>query len=238
MAIKQRNAGAVEGGAGNTNVVKETMLADVVYMPKWDAMLEAVIAGHKRIDEALDLAGEARLGHHNIIQGVTVQGTAQIPTYIADQYGEEYVGKFWRWMLLEPIKEFLDKKYSIEEMLWLDAEDLRLYDVSNIVVKEETERFVLTYDTNGIPQRQRNPQICGVTKQAWPWSWGKTGMPYSCAELAVKWEILPTELQGYPIRINLISEAPDGSDTYLYYKKPELIPEEYFTRIGMRKTIF
>jgi hypothetical protein len=43
------------------------------------------------------------------------------------------------------------------------------------------------------------------------------------------------ELRGYPVRITLVGDKPEDPCVHLFYKKPELIPEEYFTRIGMKK---
>jgi hypothetical protein len=51
------------------------------------------------------------------------------------------------------------------------------------------------------------------------------------------WEILPIEMRGYPIRVNIIGDKPSDPCIHYYYKKPELIPEQYFTRIGQSKKV-
>jgi hypothetical protein len=43
------------------------------------------------------------------------------------------------------------------------------------------------------------------------------------------------EAQGYPVKITEYSDDPNAPCVWLFYKKPELIPEHYFTRIGMKK---
>ena len=45
-------------------------------------------------------------------------------------------------------------------------------------------------------------------------------------------EILPIEMRGYPICVTQYSDRPEDPCVHLYYKRPELIPDEYFTRIG------
>jgi hypothetical protein len=49
------------------------------------------------------------------------------------------------------------------------------------------------------------------------------------------WEILPIEMRGYPIRINLIGDKPEDPCVHFYYKKPELMPDEYFAVTGQLK---
>jgi len=50
-------------------------------------------------------------------------------------------------------------------------------------------------------------------------------------------DIIPIELRGYPIRITIPGDKPEDPCIHLFYKKPELIPEDYFTRVGKTKTI-
>lgn len=92
-------------------------------------------------------------------------------------------------------------------------------------------------DPCGSGGRLRRTKNIGITKKAYPWSWGKSGIPYYCTHCCLAWEIIPTELWGYPIRINLVTDRPEDPCVHLFYKKPELIPEEYFDRLGMTKKI-
>jgi hypothetical protein len=77
----------------------------------------------------------------------------------------------------------------------------------------------------------------GTTKKPYPWSWNKSGIPYYCCHCCVYFEIIPIELVGYPIRVHEISDDPYAPCIHYYYKKPELIPEKYYKRIGMLKGI-
>jgi hypothetical protein len=51
------------------------------------------------------------------------------------------------------------------------------------------------------------------------------------------WEIIPTELRGYPLKLLMVPEKLGDPCYHYLYKRPELIPEEYFSRIGKKKTI-
>ena len=138
---------------------------------------------------------------------------------------------------MEPyVRARLNLGLSVEKTLQLDAEFARSHH-SDFTVVEEPDRYVLTCDPCGSGGRLGRTMNVGVTKKAYPWSWGKSGVSYYCTHCCFIWEIIPTEIQGYPIRINLLGDKPGDPCIHLHYKKPELIPEEYFTRIGKNKTI-
>jgi hypothetical protein len=50
-------------------------------------------------------------------------------------------------------------------------------------------------------------------------------------------EILAIEMRGYPIRVNIPGDRDDEPCIHYYYKKPESIPKEYFSRVGKSKTV-
>ena len=77
----------------------------------------------------------------------------------------------------------------------------------------------------------------GVTKKPHAWSWNKVGIPYYCCHCCAYFEIFPIELRGYPIRVHEITSNPNDPCIHYYYKKPELIPEKYFKRVGKEKDI-
>jgi hypothetical protein len=83
--------------------------------------------------------------------------------------------------------------------------------------------------------RTEPPFNYGVTQKAYPWSWGKAGVPYYCVHCCLMSEIYPIESQGVPHRITGYSDDPHEPCAFYIYKSPELIPEEYFTRIGKQK---
>lgn len=118
----------------------------------------------------------------------------------------------------------------------------------DIDIVEDHEKYMITFDAcgsggrmrrkgelDGLPARQDPPFNFGVTKEASPNSWGRKGVPYYCTHCAVWSELMSTDLIGYPGRITLFN--PDGSKpcAWAIYKRPEDIPEEYFTRIGRKR---
>lgn len=104
-------------------------------------------------------------------------------------------------------------------------------------VIEKADRYVVTYDPCGSGGRLRRSRPVGETQTAYPWSWGKAGVPYYCCHCCVSWEIIATELNGYPVKITMVGDRPADPCIHLFYKKPELIPEAYFIRIGMKKDV-
>ncbi len=156
-------------------------------------------------------------------------------TYLA-RFGEEHVYEVLRQRYFPRSKERIAATRSVEEMLQISLEAHRGHD-SKFRVTEERDRYVVRYDPCGTGGNLRRTRIVGVTSKPYPWSWGKPGVPYYCCHCAILWEIIPIELQGYPSRINIVGERPDDPCISLFYKKPELIPEEYFTRVGKTKTI-
>jgi len=109
---------------------------------------------------------------------------------------------------------------------------------SSLTVIEESDRYVMKCDPCGTGGTIRRAGInVGVTKKAYPWSWSKAGVPYYCTHCCIMWEVIPTELHGFPFRNTFPGERTEDPCVIFVYKKPELIPEEYFTRIGKTKTI-
>jgi len=156
-------------------------------------------------------------------------------TYIAG-LGEEEVNKFLRQKYYDRIKKMISVIPGVEDNLRLFTEYQRSH-FSDFTVVEEPDRYVVTYDPCGSGGRLMRTKDVARTKKAYPWSWNKSNVPYYCLHCCVAWETIPIELRGYPIRINLIPEKPEDPCVHLYYKKPELIPEEYFARVGATKTI-
>jgi len=156
-------------------------------------------------------------------------------TYLA-RFGEEEVPKFWRQSFYSRVKDWPSVTPGVEETFQRFTEFYRSH-FSDFTIVEEPDRYVVRCDPCGSGGKLRRTKSVGTTKKAYPWSWGKSGIPYYCTHCCVAWEIIPTELWGYPIRINLVTDRPEDPCIHLFYKRPELIPEEYFTRIGMTKTI-
>ncbi len=123
---------------------------------------------------------------------------------------------------------------SLEQQVQRFAEDHRGHG-ADLEVFEEPDRYVLKLNTcgSGTMLRQSRPQL-GATQAPHPWSWSRSGVPYYCTHCCIAFEIIATELRGYPTRIHECPRRPDEPCFNFVYKKPELIPEEYFTRVGMK----
>lgn len=197
----------------------------------FDLVSGAIKAG--KTDEALNYldyaCAESQANNDSFVMFVE-----SVLTYLANNFGEEEVFKALKPRYEARMKEFLATTHGVEEVLHRCTESQRRHHAV-FTVKEEPDRYVVTYDPCGSGGRLRRTRSVGVTKKAYPWSWGKTGVPYYCTHCCVNWEMTAIELRGYPVRITLIGDKPEDPCVHLFYKKPELIPEEYFKRIGMKK---
>lgn len=202
-------------------------------IPTWDLVRKAVKAGN--INEALEFINygcfEAKQMHDILAEFPDIS-----LTYIADCCGEEEILKILRKRYYNRAKYFISTIKSPREALQRLVEQQRAH-FSKFTVVEEPDRYVVRTDPCGSGGRLRRIKQVGVTKKAYPWSWNKIGIPYYCCHCCVYFEILPIELRGYPIRVHEITERPEDPCIHYYYKTPELIPEEYFNRVGMIKTI-
>jgi len=201
-------------------------------IPTWNLVREAMRAG--RTDEALDFI-EYGCAESKAIHDASISIIDDAVTYFA-RFGEEEIPKLFRQSFYPLVKDWMSVTPGIEETLHRCAEFQRSH-FSDFTIVEEPDRYVVRCDPCGSGGRLRRTKSIGTTKKAYPWSWSKSGIPYYCTHCCVAWEIIPTELWGYPIRINLVTDRPEDPCVHLFYKKPELIPEEYFTQIGMTKTI-
>lgn len=156
-------------------------------------------------------------------------------TYIAG-LAEEELNTFLRQKFYGSVKKMLSLIPAVKDHLYMFTEYQRSH-FSDFTVAEEPDKYVATYDPCGSGGRLMRVKNVARTKKAYPWSWGKTGVPYYCLHCCVAWEVIPIELRGYPLRVNLVPEKPEDPCIHLYYKKPELVPEEHFLRVGMRKTM-
>jgi len=199
-------------------------------IPTGDLVREAIQAG--KIDEATDFieygTTESKVMHDSLILRIS-----DVLAYLA-RFGEEEVGKYQREEYYELAKNFLPR--TVEELLQIFSEFQRGH-FSKTTIIDEPDRYVIRHDPCGSGGRLIRTRKVATTQEAYPWSCGKRGVPYYCIHCCLAWEIIPIELRGYHLRVNLIPEKPEDACVHLLYKRPELIPEEYFTRIGKTKTI-
>ncbi len=198
----------------------------------WDVLSEKIKAGEH--GEALELLkktqAESQANNDNMTSFVET-----VLTHLAG-LDETEVFNIFRQRYELRVKNFLSVDHSTEEILQ-HCTRLQKRHLAHFTVTEEPDRYVVRYDPCGTGGRLRRTRPVGTTKKAYPWSWGKTDVPYYCCHCCVHWEMIATELRGYPLRITLIGDQPEDPCVHLFYKKPEFIPEEYFTRIGMKKDL-
>mgnify|MGYP001573080059 CR=1 FL=1 len=217
---------------------------------------EAINAG--RLQEALDLVDYINVESKPIHDLYCDWAYADLD-FIANKFGEEQVYHALRYAFNTVgqssfFKGLLGAK-SVEEALQIVAESYRGHHMGpkeegDITILDKGDRYVLIPEicgsggrmrmigvVDGTPPRTGPPYNLGVTKKAYPWSWGKAGVPYYCLHCCVWSEIIATERNGYPARITLYSEDPYKPCHMVYYKNPEDIPEQFFARIGFKKDV-
>jgi hypothetical protein len=179
-------------------------------------------------------------------------------TKTAEKDGEEAAYQLCRatqktWMMRRTWKGLL--KMSVEDRVRINAEVMRSHRCGpkqdgEIEIIEEQDRISIKMDpcgsggrmrrgdpVAGTPSRLGPPYNFGVTKQAHPWSWGLKNVPFYCIHCAIN-EILPIEWGGYPLWVTGYSDDASKPCYWHFYKKPDLIPDKYFSRLGFEKPKF
>ena len=156
-------------------------------------------------------------------------------THLARLAGDQEVCSMLRKRYEPVIRLWLATTPGLAESMERTAEFQRGH-FGKISVKEEADRFVLTCDPCGSGGRLQRTKPVVRAQNAYDWTWSRTNVPYYCTHCAVMWEILPIEMRGYPIRINLAPEKSSDPCVHLYYKNPEQIPDQYYERVGRRRS--
>ena len=83
-----------------------------------------------------------------------------------------------------------------------------------------------------------SPYNAGVTTERHPVAWNKVGIPHLCTRCCVHVEMAALAQTGY---LTTVVERPedvkDPTCRWFFYKDPDDVPEEYYTRIGARKPV-
>jgi len=201
--------------------------AEELAKPTWQLVREAIQAG--KSNEALNFLNYAYIETKSLHDSF-VSWIDGLLTQLAI-FDEEGIYTFFRNRYEARVRRWISETPGVKESLERCIEYQRAHG-GDCTIKEEADRYVVTCDPCGSGGQLRKNKNLGSSKKAYPWTWSKSGVSYYCSHCCVNYEIIPIELRGYPIRINLIGNRPEDPCVHLYYKKPELIPEEYFTRIG------
>ncbi len=202
-------------------------------IPTWTLVRQAIQG--KRIDEALDLFEYCY--EEDREQDDNMASIAETLITRIASFGEEEVEKVWReggWYA--KARKWLSLIGGVEESLQRWVEIQRAHK-GELTITEEPDKYVVRCDPCGTGGRVRRTRSVGTLKKAYPWSWSQSGVPVYCTHCCTYFEIFPIELRGYPIAVFLPGDRPEEPCIQLFYKKTELIPEEYFTRVGKTKMI-
>ncbi len=194
---------------------------------------EAIKEG--KLDQAIELV-EHMAKESAYTEGLLVKMLDIVLSYLAEEAGEEAVARALRRRTEFTLPGLLAEIKTPEDSL-VRVTTFHRGHGSTMSIKEDNEKYIFTLDPCGTMGRLWRSGPVGTTKKAYPWSWNRTGVPYYCAHCCLQSEIMPVEARGYPIGIHESPRSPQDPCIRYFYKKPELIPEKYFTRIGMRKTI-
>ena len=156
-------------------------------------------------------------------------------TRLAEVGGDEEVQQLLRKRYQPVITRWLATTPDVRESLERGIEFQRGH-FGQTSVKEEADRFVVTCDPCGSGGQLRRTKEVARVKEAHDWTWNKEDIPYYCTHCAIMWEIIPTEMRGHPIRINLPPKNDSDPCVHLYYKTADSIPDEYFDRISRTRT--
>jgi len=229
--IEAKELAAIKKKANNRRNRKEELMD--AGLSTWEMVRGLLKAGE--IDEAILMIdqglSEGKEVHNNLVNSV-----GDYLKYFFSILPEEKLETILRERYFPTAKRNVEAKASVEKIM---LGFIRYQRANNSVVsiKDEPDRYVVTYNpcgSGGFLIKNR-PEL--KLDKAYPWSWSKPGVNYYCLHCCIAWEIIPTELRGYPLYIHLPPEHPEAPCIQFHYKRPELMPDEYFTRIGKVKTI-
>ena len=218
----------------------------------WQQLREAIKEGDA--DSALALLDYARIEGKGMTD-IIVDAWYAFIDWVAHNCGEEKVPEAYRY-----VKGVLDKSLfekcadlSVEDLVLWYTEAMRghfsgLREEGDFKVYEEEDRYVMELDPcgtggrlmrgglDGSPSRIGPPFNLGKTTKPYSWSWSKAGTPYYCVHCCLWHEIMAIEIRGYPERITECPvDDPSEPCRIYFYKDPNLIPEFYFERVGLKK---
>ncbi len=219
----------------------------------YDRLRDAVKAGDK--ETALELIDYVQ---HEVkgIHDVYCDWSYAFLTWISEECGEEKLPEVLRYTNEKISLAFFDQLKGLktvkQRVQWY-TEQMRAHrsgpgETGTIRVWEEEDRYVIECDPCGsggrmrrkgeldrTPPRTGAPFHLGKTKKAYPWSWYMKDVPYYCVHCCHWSELMPMEATGTPTRLAEYNPDPNVPCRLYFYKKPELIPERFYQRIGLEK---
>jgi hypothetical protein len=172
----------------------------------WEMVRGLLKAGE--IDEAMSMIDQG-LAEGKEVYNNLVNSIGDYLKYFFSTLPEEKMETILRERYFPTAKRNVEAKASVEKIM---LGFVRYQRANNSVVnmKEEPDRYVVTYNpcgSGGFLIKNR-PEL--KLEKAYPWSWSKPGVNYYCLHCCIAWEIIPTELRGYPLYIHLPPEHPEA----------------------------
>ena len=207
--------------------------------PTLDLVIEAIDAGDK--DKAKALAKRMKQEFNFLHDGYFFWVTG-LQTYIYKNYGIEAVEEAEREahtieakVVFKP-PEKTDIRSRVEHL----ASGLRGH-MQPIVIKEDDKRVSLSMKPCGSGERLiqmggYDPETgLSRVKDAHNITWGKKDFPLYCVHCPVM-EALELEGTGQFGAVHVVTDPIyHGACEFVFYKNPEDIPEEFYSRIGKKK---
>jgi hypothetical protein len=207
--------------------------------PTLDLLLQAIEAGDA--DKAKTLAQRMKKEYNHLHDGYMFW-VAGLQTYIYDNYGTDALEQAERLAHTAEAKTVFKppEKTDLRSLVEQTASGLRGH-MQPITIVETDDTISLSMKPCGSGERiiqmgGYEPEV-GLAKVKEPHAitWGKEDFPIYCVHCPIT-EALTVERAGRFARVKVVNEPIyHGACDYVFYKHPEDIPEEFYTRIGKEK---
>jgi hypothetical protein len=185
-----------------------------------------------------------------LIHDLLVELVSLYPIVIQEKFKQEWADRILRQSFSECL--FYQMMWQVagaltpEELAAYLGEHLRAHfsgvdRTGAVKVVEEKDRYRLIFEPCGSGGAMRRRALekrgkpTGVLSDGSPQTWGLKGkVPGYCSHCAVS-ELESVKRMGYPVFVTEFQADPAKPCGWTFYKDPNLIPEKYFERLGLKK---
>ena len=184
-----------------------------------------------------------------IIHDILVNFVTGLFSYIYDHEGEESAVDAIRKIMVRivPPELIALRKGDLREWVGWCVEVARQHSAyPGLTVEEDDEKFIITVKCGSGGKlietgAYDGPDGYRKLKKPGPQTWGEVGVPIYCGHCPWASEILPIEIGGQGsqlwVHASPFPKNPGDPCVHHIYKNPADIPEKYYTRLGMKKTV-
>jgi len=192
---------------------------------------EAIQKGETK--KALKLLKEKDRGTEEITYNL-VTWIDQLQTMLSERLGEQAVYESNVLCDLAVIRRLFRQQHeSIGNKLERALQVWTMYHNVDVEVKEDAEKYTLTYYCPTGGMLTSSDKKYGKTKEPHVWSQGRKDMCYFCTHCPTSFELESIDEYGVPDWIT--NPLDEGRCSRIMYKDPKYIPEEYYRRVGKTK---